>query len=86
MSRVTYWVEYIFKYKYWDSMENDWCEEKNFNAQRFHCPKKDIKNEVRNAVTEELEGEKIKDLVIKITDFALFIKIQKCRNNSRVYQ
>ncbi len=71
MSRVTYWVEYIFKYKYLDSVENAWREEENVNAQRFHCPKKDIKNEVRNVVTEELKGEKIKDLVIKITDFYL---------------
>lgn len=68
MSRVTYWVEYTFKYKYWDYEENDWCEEESFDAERFHCPKKDIKNEVRKAVLEDLAGEKIKDLVIEITD------------------
>lgn len=68
MSRITYWVEYTFKYKYLDSVENDWREEESFNAERFHCRKKDIKSEVRKAVLEELEGEKIKDLVIEITD------------------
>lgn len=69
MSRVTYWVEYTFKYKCWDSVENDWREEKSFDAKRFHCPKKYIMSETRKAILEELEGEKIKDIVVEITDF-----------------
>ena len=70
MSRVTYWVEYTFKYKYWDCVENEWYEEEDFDARRFHCPKKDIKKEVKKAVMEELElqGDKFKDIVIEITD------------------
>ena len=69
MSRVTYWVSYTYKYKYWDGYENDWLDDEEFDAKRFHCPKKDIKKEVEKAVYEELSGEKIKDLVIEIDDF-----------------
>lgn len=68
MSKVTYWVEYAFKYKYWDAAQNDWCEEESFDAGRFHCPKKIIKSEVKKVVLEELNGEQIKDLTIEITD------------------
>lgn len=70
MSRVTYWVEYHFKYKYWNYVENEWCEEEDFDARRFHCPKKDIKKEVKQAVMEELElqSDKFKDITIEITD------------------
>ncbi len=68
MSRVTYWVEYTYKYKYWDSEENDWCDWEDSDAKRFHCPKKDIKKEVKKAVLEELSNEKYKDLSIEITD------------------
>lgn len=69
MSRVTYWVEYTFKYKFWDEGENDWCDEESVDAERFHCPKKDIKSEVRKAVLADLEFEKIKDLKIDIIDY-----------------
>lgn len=73
MSRVTYWVEYTFKYKYYDSVDKEWYEDEDFDARRFHCPKKEIKNEVRNAVMEELElqGDKFKDVIIQITDYYL---------------
>ena len=69
MGRVTYWVEFQFKYKFWDGAENDWCEEESFDAKRFHCPKKEIKKEVERAVLADLECEKIKDLEITITDY-----------------
>ena len=69
MSRVTYWVEYTFKCKYWDSEENDWLEDEDCDAKRFHCPKKDIKKNVEKSVREELSCEKIKDLVIEINDY-----------------
>lgn len=71
MSGVTYWVEYTYKYKLWNPDENDWWEdyEEDFDARRFHCPKKDIKKEVEKTIREELSEEKIKDLVIEITDF-----------------
>ena len=40
MNRVTYWVEYTYKYKYWDSEENDWFDYEDCEARRFHCQKK----------------------------------------------
>lgn len=67
-TKNTYWVEYTYKYKYWDSVENDWVDDEDFDARRFHCSKKDIKKEVDNAVHKELSGENIKDLIINIVD------------------
>ena len=69
MSGITHWVVYTYRYKYRDTEENEWCEYEDFDADRFHCPKKDIKKEVKKVVMENLSGEKIKDLTITITDF-----------------
>ena len=45
---MTYWVEYEYTY----TLENgDVCEDSD--GRRFHCRKKDIKQEVENAVKDE---------------------------------
>ena len=65
---MTYWVEYSYTYKFLNE-ENDWEEEKSFDADRFHCRKRDIKKEVEKYVREwELQGETFKDLKVEITD------------------
>jgi ABC-type enterochelin transport system ATPase subunit len=69
MGKVTYWVEYRYKYKFFDVSENEWTIEEMVDAGRFHCPKKDIRKEVRKCVEKELEYEKYEDLVIEILDY-----------------
>ena len=51
-------------------MNGEWCEDEDFDARRFHCPRKRLRNEVKKAVMEELElqGDKFKNVVIEITD------------------
>jgi hypothetical protein len=66
--RNTWWVEYSCRYSHYDIQEKKWCEENDFDAGRFHCLKKDIPNEVRKVVEEDLEGETYKNLTISIDD------------------
>lgn len=66
MSKVTYWVAYEYTYKL--LMEDGWEDCRDFDAGRFHCPKKDIKKEVEKHVKNELAFDTIKDLSICIKD------------------
>ncbi len=66
MGRVTYWVAYEYTYKL--LTEDGWEDCSDFDAGRFHCPKKNIKKEVEKRVKEELVFDTIKDLAITISD------------------
>ena len=60
---MTYWVEYEYTYTL---TNGDGCEDSD--GRRFHCRKKDIKQEVENAVKDELMYEKYTDLKVDIYD------------------
>lgn len=68
MSRVTYWVEYTYKYKLWIPETGHWFEDEDFDVGRFHCPKKNIKKEVTKAILNWLSVEQFKDLIVTIID------------------
>jgi hypothetical protein len=69
MARNTWWVEFGWTYNVKDTETDKWEEEYDFEAQRFNCTKKQIPEEVRKYVEDEMKyvGE-YKDLQIKITD------------------
>lgn len=65
----TWWVDYAFKYEYYDIETGKWESYHDFDARRFHCIKKDIKKKVKEYIeTYELQGEKYKNLVVTIND------------------
>ena len=50
--------------------DNEWFEYDDFDARRFDCLKKDIKKTVTEHIGEiELQGEKYRNLKVKIDDF-----------------
>ena len=68
MARNTWWVEFTYTYEYWDCENQAWCPEESYDADRFHCLKKDIKKEVEKWINMELRGDKIRNLHINIDD------------------
>lgn len=67
-NKKTYWVEYSYSYDVFDTVENEWMSEEDFDAGRFCCLKKDVKREVKKVIEEELRSEKYKNLKIEIDD------------------
>lgn len=63
----TYFVE--FKWTYKAFLDGRWEDCEDFEACRFQCPKKSIKEEVEKYVREILDDEDYKDLKIVIKDF-----------------
>lgn len=64
----TWWVEFEWTCMIYDPEENEWFEDDDCDACRFQCLKKNIPEEVRKHVEEELEYEKYKGLKINISD------------------
>ena len=68
MARNTWWVDYSYDYEFWDEEEKDWVMCSDFDAERFHCPKKDIMKCVKERAEEELKYDKYRNLKVKIND------------------
>jgi hypothetical protein len=63
---LTWWVSYSYTYKLF--MDDEWSDEEDFDAGRFTCLKKDIKEHVRKEVESQFCPGEIKDLEVTITD------------------
>ena len=65
----TYWVEYSYKYEYFDAYSKHWEKDSGFKARRFQCRKANIKQEVEKYLLKfAFEGEIVSNLVITIKD------------------
>lgn len=63
-------VSFSWTYEYFSVEEGEWFEYEDFDAQRFDCQKKDIKKVVTEHIEKnELQGEKYRNLKVKIDDF-----------------
>lgn len=52
---MTYWVEYNWTYELWEADCNGWVEDRDFDAERFHCTKREIRGEVMRRVEREMD-------------------------------
>lgn len=65
----TWWVDYTFEYEYFDNETGEWEQYCDCDAGRFHCTKKNIKEEVtKHIVTYELQDEQYRNLLVTIND------------------
>lgn len=64
----TWWVDYTYTYEWYAEEDGEWREMKDGDACRVVCIKKDIKKCIKDAVEQELEGMKYRNLKIKIND------------------
>ena len=65
----SWWVSYSWSYALFDSEHNEMDLYDDFDEGRFYCHKKDLKNEVRKKVEEELSDTQYCNLIIKIDDY-----------------
>ena len=64
----TWFVEYTYRYDYYDEEENKWFKEEGTDAKSFECLKADIKKCIEYDICEDLEGTDYRNLKITIID------------------
>lgn len=64
----TWWVEFEWTCDIEDTTTGEWFEERDCDACRLQCLKKNIPEVVRNHIAYELRCEKYKNLKINIID------------------
>ena len=64
----TWWVEYEWTCEIEDTTTGKWFEERDCDACRLQCLKKNIPEVVRSHIADELRYEKYKNLKINIID------------------
>lgn len=61
-----WWVSYSWTYDWFDEESAEWIIDKDFEAERFYCNKKDIKKEV---TAESMNDIKYRNLEVTINDY-----------------
>ena len=69
---VTWWVEYTYKYRWWDYDERLWQEEEDSNAQRFFCREEEINDKVRMDICDEIGEEDAEDSDVRLISFDVY--------------
>ena len=64
----TWWVSYSWTYEWFEEESGEWILDRNIEAERFYCKKKDIKKEVEKKAVESLNGLKYRNLEVTIND------------------
>ena len=66
----SWWVDYSYSYDLFMEDEQTWKNCVDFDADRFNCPKKDLKKVIKEHIEKyELQGDKYRNLVVTINDF-----------------
>ena len=63
-----WWVSYSWTYEWLDEESGFWISDRDFEAERFYCSKKDIKKEAEKRAIESMDGLKYRNLEITIND------------------
>ena len=69
---VTWWVEYTYKYRWWDYDERLWQEEEDSNAKRFFCREEEINDKVRMDICDEIGEEDAEDSDVRLISFDVY--------------
>lgn len=64
-----WWVSYSWTYEWLEEESDVWISDSDFEAERFYCPKKDIKNVAEKKVIESMDGLKYRNLEVCINDY-----------------
>jgi hypothetical protein len=65
----TWWVEYTYKYEYWDWDENEWLEVEDCKAERIKCQEKELEKRVERLIQEELRDERYQKMDFTIEEY-----------------
>lgn len=68
----TWWVEYTYRYRWWDYDDRLWQEEKDCDAQRFFCREEEISEKVRQAIYDEIGAEDAVDCDVRLLSFNIY--------------
>lgn len=63
-----WWVSYSWVYEWLEEESGEWISDKDCEAERFYCNKKDIKKEAEKKVFESMDRLKYRNLEITIND------------------
>jgi hypothetical protein len=61
-------VSYSWTYEWLEEESGEWISDKDFEAERFYCNKKDIKKEAEKKAVESMDRLKYRNLEITIND------------------
>lgn len=63
----SWWVSYSWTYEWFDE-ESGWISDRDFEAERFYCIKKDIKKEAEKKAMSSMGGLQYRNLNVTIDD------------------
>ena len=63
-----WWVSYSWTYEWLEEESGEWISDRDFEAERFYCNKKDIKKEAEKKAAESTVGLKYRNLEVNIDD------------------
>jgi len=63
-----WWVSYSWTYEWLEEESGEWISDSDFKAERFYCPKKDIKKEAEKKAVESMDGLKYRNIEVTIND------------------
>ena len=64
-----WWVSYSWSYEWLEEESGEWISDRDFEAERFYCNKKDIKKEVEKKAIESMNDLKYRNLKVTINDY-----------------
>ena len=64
-----WWVSYSWSYEWLEEESGEWISDRDFEAERFYCTKKDIKKEAEKKAIESMNDLKYRNLKVTINDY-----------------
>lgn len=64
----TWWVCYSWTYEWLEKENGEWVSDRDFGAERFYYPKKDIKKMAEKKAVESLYGLEYRNLKVTVDD------------------
>ena len=62
-------VSYSWTYEWLEEESGEWISDRDFEAERFYCNKKEIKKEAEKKAVESMNGLKYRNFEVTIKDF-----------------
>lgn len=63
-----WWVSYSWTYEWLEEESDEWVSDRDFEAERFFCNKKDIMKEAEKKAVESMGGLEYRNLEVTIND------------------
>jgi len=63
-----WWVNYSWSYKWLEEESGEWIADRDFDAERFYCRKRDIKKEAAKRAAESMCGLEYRNLKVTIDE------------------